>query len=100
MSYADGMRRLRIMLAAIGLSAAAVVPITALTAGPVSATCYSGRAYSGYVLHKSGNNLYIWNPNTGCENWVYASLAWTCGQYEWYNGSSCPAPGGGGGGSW
>jgi len=88
------------MLAALGLTAAAVVPATVITASPASAACY-GTTYSGYVMQKSGSYyLYLWNSSTGCQNWVWASQAWTCQLYEWYNGYQCPTFGGGGGGSW
>lgn len=94
---------LRRLLVAFGLTVATVVPVAVVATPPASAaTCYAGFTYSGYVLHKSYGNIYVWNPNTGCENWLYigTAKAYYCGLYEWFNGSYCPSGGGGGGGSW
>ena len=81
-------RRIALVL---GLSVAAV----AVGAPPAHAYV----PYTGYVLHKSGNYLYLWNPGVG-EGWRWSAFAYTCDPYEWYNGSKCPLSGGGGGGSW
>ena len=80
------------------LIVAAAITIGALFGVARPASAYV--PYTGYVLHKSGSYLYLWNPGVG-EGWRYSAFAWTCDPYEWYNGSKCPlSGGGGGGGSW